>query len=398
MNSTCWRRAARTGGLTALLAAAAVALTAPGAAAQSTQIACGGEPYTIQSGDTLRAIAIRAHGQGNFSAIFEANRGTLSNPSLLRVGQRIAIPCLGDTPASPLARVDAGTSLAAAPATAEPARPSIAFQPALAPAASSGATGTPAGAEGRADLRLLAAVDFAPFVGAGRPGGGMLTELLTAALQRAGIGRADPVTFDGDRAAHLTQMLPQGEHDIAYPWPRPDCARAVSLDRETKWQCSDFVFSAPLYELRFGYYFRAGDETALASDPGVLFGRRLCRPAGAYDADLEAEALVAPNVERVAPPSAAECFALLAAGRVDAVSVSTAVAEAEITAAGLGERVVEAEMLGTELTLHAVALETNETAVAALRAIDAALVEMRTDGAWAAIVARHAEIERLAAR
>ncbi|MBK0398902.1 transporter substrate-binding domain-containing protein [Limibaculum sp. M0105] len=395
-----------------MLAAGALVLDAGDAAAQVARLACGSQPYTIQSGDTLRTIAMRAYGRGDYNPIFDANRDVISNPSLLRVGQRIVIPCLGETPASPLARMNAPANLGGSSATDETARSSIVFQPAMVPAKPAGdtvkqvapkvaaASGAATASDAAASdaVRLLAAADFGPITGASLPNGDLMTELLAEAMRRSGVAQAGGITFDDDRGTHLTQVLPQGDADIAYPWPRPDCARPALLDRETRWQCSDFVFSAPLYEIEIGFYFRADDETALAADPGLLFGRRLCRPEGAYDGDLAAEALIAPNVERVAPASARDCFAALAAGRVDAVSVSTEVAEAEIEAAGLGSRIVRAEMLGTPMTLHAVALETNENAVAAIQAIDAALGAMRLDGGWDEIVARHREIGRLAAR
>lgn len=398
-------------GLVAALGAGLAALAPGDAPAQSTRIACGGTPYTIQSGDTLRAIAIRAYGRGSFEPIVEANRDVIQNPSLLRVGQRIVIPCPGTV-------VPAATAPAAAPAAGgqDSTRAAIVFQPTATPArtatpapattlaaprvaAADPQAGTAAGAGGSdAPIRLLAASDIAPFVGRDRPEGGMLTEILGRALQLGVPGRAFEVSHDPDRSAHLTQMLPQDVHDIAYPWARPDCARPGQLDREQKWQCSDFTFSAALYETAIGYYFRAGDEMALASDPGLLFGRRLCRPAGSYAEDLEAESLVEPNVTRVAPPTAADCFAQLVAGRVDAVTMTTETAERAIAARGLDAQVVRSEALGAPLSLHAVALNTDADALAVLKAVDEALAQMREDGTWAEIVARHRQADALAAR
>jgi polar amino acid transport system substrate-binding protein len=259
------------------------------------------------------------------------------------------------------------------------------------------ATAVATGAGG-APIRLLAASDIAPYVGRDQPEGGMLTEILSGALQLAVPGRAFEVSYDPDRSAHLTQMLPQDVHDIAYPWSMPDCARPGQLDREQKWQCSDFTFSAALYETEIGFYFRTGDELALASDPGLLFGRRLCRPAGSYAEDLEAEALVEPNVTRVAPPTAADCFAQLVAGQVDAVTMTAETAERAIAAAGLGASVVRSELLGAPLSLHAVALNTDADALAVLKAVDEALARMRQDGAWAEIVARQQKADALATR
>jgi LysM repeat protein len=51
--------------------------------------------YTVQSGDSLGAISIKFYGViGQYETIFEANKGLLSGPDRIRVGQRLAIPQL----------------------------------------------------------------------------------------------------------------------------------------------------------------------------------------------------------------------------------------------------------------------------------------------------------------
>lgn len=49
--------------------------------------------YTVQTGDSLGGISIRFFGSAeHYNAIFEANRGLLSSPDRIRVGQRLVIP------------------------------------------------------------------------------------------------------------------------------------------------------------------------------------------------------------------------------------------------------------------------------------------------------------------
>jgi nucleoid-associated protein YgaU len=49
--------------------------------------------YTVQSGDSLGAIAHKFYGDARlYSAIFDANRQFLSSPDRIRVGQRLSIP------------------------------------------------------------------------------------------------------------------------------------------------------------------------------------------------------------------------------------------------------------------------------------------------------------------
>ena len=72
----------------ALTAAAAAALTAGAASAQE---ACTN--YTVTDGDTLATISIAAYGTSNYQPIFNANRNIISNPTDLKPGLVLALPC-----------------------------------------------------------------------------------------------------------------------------------------------------------------------------------------------------------------------------------------------------------------------------------------------------------------
>jgi LysM repeat protein len=49
--------------------------------------------YVVQSGDTLGALAQRFYGKASlYPKIFEANRDILSDPNLIKVGQKLRIP------------------------------------------------------------------------------------------------------------------------------------------------------------------------------------------------------------------------------------------------------------------------------------------------------------------
>lgn len=51
--------------------------------------------YTVNSGDSLGAIAVKFYGDiSRYTTIYEANRGLLSSPDRLRVGQRLVIPTI----------------------------------------------------------------------------------------------------------------------------------------------------------------------------------------------------------------------------------------------------------------------------------------------------------------
>ena len=68
--------------------AAAPPLPGPGAPAETAV-------YKVRPGDTLGAIAQRFYGKASlYPKIFEANRDVLSNPDLIKVGQKLKIPKL----------------------------------------------------------------------------------------------------------------------------------------------------------------------------------------------------------------------------------------------------------------------------------------------------------------
>src|SRR5690606_37691488 len=53
----------------------------------------GGGSYTVQSGDTLSAIAQRHYGKASrWREIFEANRDQIDDPDLIRPGQVLLLP------------------------------------------------------------------------------------------------------------------------------------------------------------------------------------------------------------------------------------------------------------------------------------------------------------------
>ncbi len=49
--------------------------------------------HVVASGDTLSALALKYYGKaGLYMKIFEANKDQLSNPNLIKVGQKLRIP------------------------------------------------------------------------------------------------------------------------------------------------------------------------------------------------------------------------------------------------------------------------------------------------------------------
>lgn len=343
-------------------------------------IACG-TIYQVRPGDSLHAIAMRAYGEGKYPAIYRANRDVLPDLYSLHAGARLLVPCLDGTGPATRAEAAAMGLLDAATATAE-AQPAPA-QPDPAPVATAAAV-----VADRPGIGLLSGPDFAPFADPDLPGGGMIAELVTLALARAAPDRPARLSFVDDWSRHLA-LLGSGEFDIGLPWYKPDCSRIGRLSGSMRARCTGFIFSAPLFEVAMGFYVRAGDPLEAATAPEQLHGKRLCRPAGYFTFDLEQDGLFEPNLTRVIPPAASDCFAWLARGEVDVVSLSTRIAATEIARLGLDGRVAAIPAMASAQTLHVVAPENSAEGRAHIDLVNQGLADLQMSGRWFEVVARH---------
>lgn len=382
-----------------LLAAGLSALA--GAAPAQQPISCG-TLYQVQRGDTLHSIAMQAYGNGNYLAIFDANRDLLPSATRIEVGEQLLVPCLDGTgpqtraevvaagaPAGqagaaqaasgPAASAQAGSGQAAAQVAAQAGNPAAAP-----PSASDLATALAAIPPDRA-IRVLTGPDFTPFVDPSLPGGGLATQLVRLALEQAAFGRPYRIAIASDWTRQL-DLLAQGDFDLGFPWYKPDCARAASLGPAMQRECKDFLFSRPLFDVEMAWYVRAGDPLAKATDAQALVGHRLCRPATYFTFDLKEQGLVQPATTLVFPKKPEDCFVLLQAGVVDAVSLARVVAGPEIARLGLDGKVAEAPDLASVETLHVIAPKSSAQARTFLATFNAGLAALKQSGRWFEVV------------
>lgn len=391
MDETRARRAA----VAVALAASTVLLTSGQSFAQ--KLGCGEDFYTVQAGDSLSEIAQQAYSSFNYGVIFDANRDVLENPAVLLVGQELFIPCLdGSGPATKAAAL--GQSVL--PALEETARDEETAEPMVREVVvlQQGGADVQLAAVAPDDdfsdlpvpgrpVRFLTGSDFAPFTGRDLPEGGMLTDVVNRAMQRVDSGAGYEIAWENDWSLHLSTLLPEGKHDLGFPWYRPDCSVVDKLSPEMRMRCTDYDFSSPLYEVAVGYYMPA--DAVTAGDHAVLAGRTICRPAGYFTFDLEEVGLVEPNVGIVRPATPGECFEMVAAGEADVATMNTYLAEREIAGLGLEGKVVEVPELGSTETLHVLAPKTNPHGRAYLRLIDRGLRRLRDEGVWSDVTSRH---------
>jgi polar amino acid transport system substrate-binding protein len=243
-------------------------------------------------------------------------------------------------------------------------------------------------AAGASVIRILTG-PYPPYTGRDLPEQGMLTEVVSRALDHAAPERERRIAFVGDWSAHLDVLLPDGAFDIGFPWFKPDCSRMELLGEEMRRRCTDYNWSQPLHELVVGYFVRAGSGIEGATDYDDLLGLTFCRPEGYYGFDLEQKGLSAPRIALLTPATPADCLRALADGEADVVSLSVTLVEAEIAELGLAGRIAELPELADILTLHALAPKSNPSGRAYLTLVNRGLREMRESGEWFRVVARH---------
>lgn len=313
--------------------------------------------YIVQRGDVLSSIARRAGVSGGYQALFNANTDILPSPNLLEVDQVLKIPC-----------ADGSLPLTAAVAPAVRAAPTL--QP--------DSLDRP--------LRLVTSSGYAPFTDESLPGGGLFTQLVRRSLELGNEDQEFDILFVNDWSSHLGVLLPSGAIDMAFPWYKPDCTKLENLSAPNAVRCTEFNHSAPFYDALVGYYTLSGSAYANADTYTELFGARMCRPAAWFTFDLEAEALVAPNITLVQADTQAACWELLRNGDVDVVTYDALPAEEDAENAGMKDVVVDLPELRSQQTLHVFVSKTNPNGDAYMEIINAGLEEMRLSGEWFEIV------------
>ncbi len=336
----------------------ATVLTAGTAAAQ----ACGGT-YTVTSGDTLSQIANELYDDSRkWSVIYNTNRALIGDsPNRVQVGQNLNIPCVGGLPV-----LGGVVTAAAAPTAAAPVvqRPTA--------SASS--------------LRLLTASDFAPFTDEDLENGGLITEIVDASMQNAGVGDYS-ISWVNDWSSHLDPLLSNAMLDAGFPWYKPDCDGDPS-----NYRCENFHFSDPMFEMLILLFTTNANPITFNSDADIV-GKTLCRPAGYFTHDLDKNGrnwMKEAKITLKQPDSVADCFEMLTEGDVDAVALNEFTGRTAIKDLDLGGVVapVQTRPLSIE-GLHVLVSKSHPNAENVMAAINQGLDAIKENGTYQQVINRH---------
>jgi polar amino acid transport system substrate-binding protein len=344
-----------------------LSLLAP--AAVRAEIPCGAE-YVLQEGDSLAKIATEAYGKpSNWTLIFYANQDRLgANATLLSPGVSLRIPCLPG---------------------AQPALPDLATAPAV--------TKKPTTTEFTSTVKrieFLTADDFAPFTTRTLENGGLVTEVLTAAMTRLKAQSSDAFSFQvswvNDWSAHLQPLLTTRAFDMGFPWFKPNCDDFLSLDDNSKLRCQKFFFSDSIIDEATLMFVRADSPITFSTDDEMV-GKTLCRPSGYYVFDLDASGrgwLRDKKITLLTPQSIDECMTLLVDGKIDAVSISELPGRTSLIRLGVLNKVRVLERPTVIGGLHVLVAKTHPNARTLIYYVNTALRELKESGEYDKIVDR----------
>lgn len=167
------------------------------------------------------------------------------------------------------------------------------------------------------NLRLVSGDDYAPFTGQALPGGGMLTQVVGAALNERGLTHS--LDWRPWNRGYLKTL--QGEYDATFPYVR-------TAERER-----DYLYSTPLYTANQHLFSRAEDLFE-ADDLAALRGKRICYPLGWQPPAAIQQLLDKGALQRHAPAGLNECARLLLLGRDDFFVANLYLGEAAMRSTG----------------------------------------------------------------
>lgn len=332
-------------------------------------LGCGGV-YVVQRGDSLSQIADALYKNAEMWTAIHSNNLALvgENPDLIDIGMHLRLRCIDGRPLG-LSGGEEDVDMVARAALSDPL-----------------ALSELAAIPGRR-VNLLTGSGFAPFTDSSLPGGGMLTDVVRAAMEAAHPDQGFAIHWVDDWTSHQDPLLANALLDIGFPWEKPDCGSDPGSNR-----CAGLKFSAPMFEVLILLFVDRARPFRFDSDAD-LQGRTLCRPAGLSTHIFDQNGrhwLASGHIRLETPASAADCFRLLTEGRVDAVVLNEFTGRKLVRDLGLHDRVRVAESRPVAIGAHHVVVHENHPDGDAILALfEAGLNRIRADGTYERIIDAH---------
>ncbi len=234
-----------------LITAAAFALASLGAGAAVAET-CGGT-YVVGRGDTLSGIADRLYkNAGMWTAIHNNNIARIgSKPDRIAVGMTLNLACLEGLPVG----LEGGSAVTDVQLTSAPVQVQL------------------GNAATRKKINLLTGSDYAPFTHKESHNGGLLTEVVNSAMDRAQPGQGFAIHWVDDWGSHFEPLLSNALLDLGFPWFKPDCDAMPD-----NYRCQNLAFSDPMFELLVLLFADKSRPMAFNQEPTSSVKRSVAQP------------------------------------------------------------------------------------------------------------------------
>ena len=340
---------------------------------QASAETCGGI-YKIKRGDTLSGIADRQYKDARkWSAIYNANVERIGeSPNRVNAGMKLNLPCINGLPTGLEGGEEIANATLVAPAVTKVVKEArVQRGPAL-------------------RVRLLTAGDYAPFTDKNALNGGLITEIVDAAMVSATGNEGYDIHWVNDWAAHLDPLLTYSMLDMGFPWFQPDCKQ-----NPDRYRCANFHFSEPMFEMLILLFTDRNRPLNFTQDSDIE-GKTLCRPKGYFTHDLDKNGRnwVRDNkITLETPVAVADCFEMRTEGKVDAVALNEFTGRKAVKDLELSNRVdiVQSRPLSIE-GLHVLVHKTHPDAEQMLSTINDGLGKIKSNGVYQQIIDKHMSI------
>lgn len=331
---------------------------------------CGGR-YVVQPGETLSGIADKFYkNAGLWTAIQTDNRALLGeDPDNVRSGMRLFLRCINGLPAG----LERSTTKAGLQGAQDVPRPRL--KP---------VTPEEIGNLGR--IALLTGHGFAPFSDPELLNGGLITDVVNAAMEAARPPQGYAIHRVESWGDHLDPLLTHGLLDMGFPWTMPECERDTDATR-----CTAFRASDPMFEMLLMLFMRR-DGSLDWSGGAMPQGTVLCRPEGfsVHQLDRPGRRWLSEGIVTVVRTrDVGSCFTKLAQGEVDGVVMNEFSGRSAVKALGLGDVVEEAAQPLSIDSLHVIVHRAHPDADALLGLVNAGLARIRENGVYEQILDAH---------
>jgi polar amino acid transport system substrate-binding protein len=224
-----------------------------------------------------------------------------------------------------------------------------------------------------APLRLVTGDDYAPFTGKALPAGGMLTQVVRAALQRSSIDSS--LDWQPWKRGYMKTL--RGDYDATFPYVHTPQREEV------------FLYSEPLFVAEQHIFSRAGQVIEI-NDVRSMQGLRLCYPLGWQPPPIIQQLLDDGQLRRHSPTGLNECARLLLMDRDDFFISDRRLGETALQLTGVPlEQFRRSDSAINSSTLHLIVPRSHPQAAVIIAQFNQGLAQLRASGDYQRLLERN---------